>query len=144
MYYFAYGSLVNRERLIELSPSAAPDRVARIPHHALCFTGRSQAWGGGTATIGLAPNCDLWGALYEIDDAGRAAVERSGGSDGYVWAFTAVEDESGERIRAGILIKVRDFQRSDPSEAYLEVLKNGWRQWGLDPESILQHAPLTI
>lgn len=137
MYYFAYGSLVNRERLLQLCPTARVLQTARIPHHSLCFTGSSKIWGGGTATIGLAPNRYLWGGLYEVDEEGRGAIEESGLADGYVWAFTDVEEAGGERTRSGLLIKVRDFERNDPAEAYLDVLKGGWRQWGFDPERLL-------
>ena len=138
MLYFAYGSLVNQEKLAELAPTARPLTAARIPQHALCFTGPSENWGGGTATIGLAPACDLWGGLYEVDEEGRAAIEASGEPDGYVWAFTSVEDTDDERRSAGLLVKIRDFARTEPSSAYLEVLTSGWVQWGLDPELILR------
>lgn len=141
MIYFAYGSLLDQERLRELSPTASPLRTAKIPHHALCFTGHSEAWEGGTATIGLAPNRDLWGALYEIDEQGRAAIERSGAEDGYVWAFTSVEDIHGEEISVGMLVKVRDLERRSPSEVYLEALNAGWLQWGLDSKEMLKEAP---
>ena len=144
MLYFAYGSLVNRDQLKKLAPSAVPVGPARIHNHALCFTGNSETWGGGTATIGLAPNQDLWGALYDVDDDGRAAVERSGMPDGYVWAFTSVADEAGERVQSGLLVKVRDLERRDPSSAYLEVLKAGWSSWGLDPQALLQDIALTV
>ncbi len=144
MLYFAYGSLVNRERLRELCPAAKPVSTARIPHHSLCFTGHSQSWGGGTATIGLAPAADLWGGLYEIDAAGRREIERSGEPDGYVWAFTAVQDSHGELIQSGLLIKVRDLTRSAPSDRYLAVLRAGWIQWGLDPDDMLRHVPSTL
>jgi hypothetical protein len=141
MIYFAYGSLLDQERLRELSPTASPLRAARIPHHALCFTGRSQAWGGGTATIGLVPNWDLWGGLYEIDEEARSAIERSGVEDGYVWAFTSVEDIHGAEVMAGMLVKVRYLERSPPSGQYLEALRAGWLQWGLDPKEMLKEAP---
>jgi len=144
MLYFAYGSLVNRDKLLEISPSASPVGAARIENHALCFTGRSKTWGGGTATIGLAPTRDLWGGLYEIDPAGRAEIERAGKHDGYVWAFTAVLDASGARVKAGLLVKVSDFERTEPSAIYLQVLTAGWLQWGLDPEAILQDIAPTI
>jgi hypothetical protein len=144
MFYFAFGSLLDQERLRELSPTAFPLRRAKIPHHALCFTGCSQAWGGGTATIGLAPNRDLWGGLYEIDEEGRAAIERSGAEDGYVWAFTLVEDIHGEAVTAGVLVKVRNLERSPPSDLYLEALKAGWLQWGLDPKEMLKEPPPAI
>ncbi len=144
MLYYAYGSLVNRDKLLELCPAAVPVSPAKITDHALCFTGHSQVWGGGTATIGQAPGSDLWGGLYEIDAAGRAEIERSGKPDGYVWALTSVENAVGERVRAGLLVKVRDFERVEPSAAYLEVLTSGWVQWGLDPNEILQDVAPTI
>ncbi len=144
MLYFAYGSLVNPAALAELCPDARQVGTARITHHALCFTGHSQRWAGGTATIGLAPNCELWGALYEIDDKGREAVERAGEPDGYVWALTPVEDADGNRVTAGVLCKVRDFERQQPPADYLEILKAGWDHWGLDGEPMLQDVPPTI
>lgn len=144
MIYFAYGSLVNRDQLLALCPTAKPLGTARIPEHALCFTGHSVRWGGGTATIGLAPSAELWGALYEIDSPGRDQIERSGQSDGYVWSHTQVENSNGERIQTGILIKVRDLKRTTPSDAYLEVLRTGWAQWGLDPNAMLPKVPPTL
>ncbi|HSG81399.1 MAG TPA: gamma-glutamylcyclotransferase family protein [Gemmatimonadota bacterium] len=136
--FFAYGSLVNPEALAELCTVAKPLGTARIPHHALYFTGHSQRWGGATATIGLAPNTDLWGALYEIDAAGRAAIERAGGLDDYVWAFTAVNDGNGGQATAGVMCKVRNFERRPPSASYLELLQAGWEYWGLDGNRMLQ------
>ncbi len=82
--------------------------------------------------------------LYDIDDAGRAAVERSGAPDGYVWAFTSVANGAGEPVRCGILVKVNDLERRDPSPAYLEVLQAGWSSWGLDPGALLQDIALTV
>jgi hypothetical protein len=134
--YFAYETLVNRDRMRDVCPRARPVTAARIPDHGLCFTGRSAEWGGGLATIGLAPTRDLWGGLYEIDERGRAEIEKVGAGDGYVWAFTTVLSEAGERVRAGLLVKVRDLEPAEPSETYLEVLRTGWRQWGIDPEII--------
>jgi len=144
MLYFAYGSLINRDNLLEMSPSASPVGTARIENHALCFTGHSETWGGGTATIGLAPTRDLWGGLYEIETDSRAGIERAGKNDGYVWAFTSVLDASAERVKAGLLVKIRDFERTDPSATYLQVLTAGWLQWGLDPEVILRNIAPTI
>ncbi len=144
MLYFAYGSLVNRDQLLRLCPTAQPIGTAKISHHALCFTGNSATWGGGTATIGLAPTAELWGALYQIDPADRDTIERSGVEDGYVWSSTQVESPDGELIHSGILIKVRDLRRTSPSNEYLEVLKAGWAQWGLDPNALLRKVPPTL
>ncbi len=144
MLYFAYGSLVNRDHLLRLCPTAKPIGTAKISHQALCFTGNSATWGGGTATIGLAPEAELWGALYEIELADRDQIERSGQADGYVWSSTQVEGADGELIHSGILIKVRDLKRTSPSNEYLDVLKAGWAQWGLDFNAMLRKVPPTL
>ena len=130
MIYFAYGSLMNRSGLADLCPRAEPLRCARISDHRLAFTGSSSQWGGGSATIRLAPGRDVWGALYEVDEECRRAIERSGEADGYVWAWTQVMDEEGKRIRAGLLVKVRHLEAASPSPEYLDVLRQAWTQWG--------------
>lgn len=137
MIYFTYGSLLARERMAELSPGATPLTTAMIPHHGLCLTGHSKVWGGGTATITAATGREVWGGLYEIDPAGRAAVEIAGDAEGYVWCFTRVMKSDGERMRAGLLVKVRDLEVSSPSDEYLAVLRAGWAEWGLAPQELL-------
>ncbi len=132
MIYFAYGSTLNRDQLSELCPDADPLEPAKIPHHVLAFTGSSRRWGGGTATIRLATDRDVWGGIYEIDAACRRALEEMGAEEGYVWCWTGVESREGERTRAGVLVKVRDLTPSAPSDDYLEVLRAAWDQWDLD------------
>jgi hypothetical protein len=141
MIYFAYGSNMHRARIAETCASARPLRPARIPNHSVIFTGRSGTWGGGTATIGLAANRDLWGALYEIDEECRSRLEAKGLEDGYVWTWTYVIDGEDERVRAGVLVKVRDLEQTTPSPEYLELLKEAWRQWDLDPAGPLRSPP---
>lgn len=140
MLYFAYGSLMDRERLAELCPGAKPVSVARLPHHAVAFTGHSSEWGGGTATITLQVGSDLWGGLYDIDPGCSALLAEAHTADGYVWSWTAVETTDGARVHAGLLIKVRDVERTAPSPDYLAVMKEGCKQWGLDPEGVSQNA----
>lgn len=141
MIYFAYGSMMDRNRLAEICPEAKPVSVAKIPHHAVTFTGHSSKWGGGTATISLTAGLDLWGGLYEIESGCRAKLAESHLAGGYVWSWTSVETAQGSRVHAGLLVKVRDLERSAPSPDYLAALKAGWEQWGLEPADLLQSLP---
>ena len=138
MLYFAYGSMMDRERLTELCPEAKPVSAARIPHHAVAFTGHSSEWGGGTATIALKVGSNLWGALYEIDPGSSALLAGSHTADGYVWSWTAVETSDGAQVHAGLLVKIRDLEPTAPSPDYLAAMKEGYKQWGLDPEGVSQ------
>lgn len=143
MDYFAYGAEMHRDRMRELCPEAKPLHPARIPHHTVTFTGRSDAAGGGLATISLASGRDLWGAVYRIEDGCRQALEEWGRENGYVWSWTQVRAQDGERERVGTLVKVRDLETTTPGPAYLEALKEAWRDWGLDPAGLVQARPPT-
>ena len=133
MIYFGYGPEMARERMSEICPDARPLEPARLPHHRVTFTGRSERWGGGVATITLAVGHDLWGALYEIDESCRGRIERLGEEMGYVWSWTDVLRGEDERVRAGTLIKVRELEATTPSPKYLEALRLAWRQWNVGP-----------
>ncbi len=144
MLYFAYGSLMSRSQLERLCPDAKPLRAACVPNHYLAFLGHSKAWEGGTAAIRLSPGHEVWGGVYEIDEECRSAIERAGEPDGYVWALTRVHDADGERIRVGLLVKVRDMEESAPAAEYLDVIKKAWEQWGLNPTDLNKHPDRPI
>lgn len=143
MDYFAYGTEMHRDRMAELCPGAKPLYPARIPHHAVSFTGRSDAAGGGLATISLTSGRDVWGGVYGVDDECREALEEWGRENGYVWSWTDVRTQDGERKRVGLLVKVRDLEKTTPGPAYLESLKEAWRDWGLDPVGLVQATSAT-
>lgn len=138
MEYFAYGSDMNRQRMSELCPEAKPLYVARIPHHTLGFTGRSRETRGGVATIHLAVGRELWGGVYEFPESCRGMIEEWGRRDGYVWCWTWVHRESGDRVKAATLVKVRDLDQTTPAPEYLKDLREAWEQWGLDPDELLR------
>lgn len=131
--YFAYGSNLNRRQMGERCPGARPLYRARIPDHRLGFTGTSQAWGGGTATIILAPGEDLWGAVYEVDEACLGTLSDW---EGPAYALSATEclTQEGERVRAHLFVKIRELDERPPSERYVEVIRGGFADWGLDPQ----------
>lgn len=132
MKYFAYGTLLDRATLRKLCPGAEPLQAARISNHRVAFTGRSSRWGGGgTSTIRLAVGSEVWGGIYEVDDACQAAIVASASEDGYVWAWTQVETDEGERVRVGLLVRVRDLEENEPSPAYMEAVRKALRAWGL-------------
>ncbi|MBI4513450.1 MAG: gamma-glutamylcyclotransferase [Gemmatimonadetes bacterium] len=130
--YFAYGSNLSRRQMQERCPGARALYRARIPHHRLGFTGASESWGGGTATIVLAPGEDLWGAVYEVDEE---CLETLGAREGLAYALSQTEclQEDGGRLRPYLFVKVRDLEERPPSERYVEVIRRGFEDWGLDP-----------
>lgn len=133
--YFAYGSNLSREQMRERCPSARPVERARIPDHRLGFVGHSEAWGGGTSTIVLAPGETLWGALYEVDDACLEELGRREGS-AYTLSRTPCLTDSGERKLAHLFVRSREFDFRPPSDRYVERIRQGFADWELDPAAL--------
>lgn len=129
--YFAYASNLSREQMRERCPSARVVERARIPEHRLGFVGHSESWGGGTATIVLAPGETLWGALYEVDDACLEALARAEGT-AYALSRTPCLKDDGSRVTAYLFVRARDFEERPPSDRYVQRIRQGYEDWGLD------------
>jgi gamma-glutamylcyclotransferase len=137
--YFAYGSNLSRAQMEARCPGARPVARAYIPDHRLGFAGRAPAWdGGGGATIVLAPGERCWGALYEVGPACLETLARHEGRD-YTLSRTHVLREDGTRVHAYLFVRARGFDERAPSDRYVEVIRRGYREWGLD-ESALDRA----
>jgi len=73
MYYFTYGSNLNREQM-QRRPSARFVDVAELANHRLAFTRFSSSRGCGVADIVEAEVWSVWGVVFEI--TGLADVQR--------------------------------------------------------------------
>lgn len=129
--YFAYASNLSRAQMTERCPGAQAVERARIPDHRLGFVGHSGSWGGATATILLAPGETLWGALYEVDEACLDELGRREGA-AYTLSRTQVVREDGSRTRVFLFVRVREFDERPPSEHYVQTIRRGYADWGLD------------
>lgn len=79
--YFAYGSNLYLPRMQQRVASAMPQTVARLPGFRLAFRKRG---GDGSTKCDLVPDgdSDVWGMVYRIDPAERAALNEAEG-EGY-------------------------------------------------------------
>lgn len=133
--YFAFGSNLSRRLLRDRCAGARPLERAHLSDHRLGFAGHSDAWGGGTATILLAPGEKLWGGLYEVDEECLHTLAAQEGS-AYALSRTGCFKEDGTRAWAYLLVKVRDLGERAPSERYVETIRRGYRDWELDPAAL--------
>lgn len=131
MYYFAYGSNLNRKQMAERCPNSKPKFTTTLPHHKLIFAGRSRKWGGGTASIKPFRGEKVAGAVYEVSDRDLRALDQAEGPD-YSRVNKIVFTDTGERIEVVTYVKREQSEETPPSPEYLAAMRRGYRDWEID------------
>ncbi len=132
MKYFAYGSDLNLRQMQQRCPQAERLFSARLPNWTLVFTGGTRSRSGGTATIRLQKGQQVLGGVYEIDAACLRALDRY---EGYATEYdrmnVIVFNDLGDAIEAVTYYKKRRDPENPPSQEYLALMREGYRDWGL-------------
>jgi gamma-glutamylcyclotransferase len=68
MYYFAFGSDLNRKHLAERAHQAKPRMSATLSNYKIVFNGWSRTWRGATATLQPSLGDRMPGGLYELTE----------------------------------------------------------------------------
>jgi gamma-glutamylcyclotransferase (GGCT)/AIG2-like uncharacterized protein YtfP len=136
MYYFAYGSNLNRKQMLRRCPDAKPKFKATLPDHKLIFAGRSQRWSdGGVASVTPCLGEKVVGAVYEISEECLASLDRyEGYPDLYDRITVTVAAESDKPVEAMTYIMVRQSDETQPSQEYLDAIRDGYEDWGIASE----------
>ncbi|MFH0769376.1 MAG: gamma-glutamylcyclotransferase family protein [Chloroflexota bacterium] len=132
MYYFAYGSNLNRKQMLERCPESKPRFTATLSNYQLVFVGWSRQWRGGVASIKTFRGGKVLGAVYEVSDRD---LRRLDSYEGYPRDANRLKvtvfDEDGEPIQAITYIKTGQLEETMPSPEYLSVIQQGYRDWGI-------------
>ena len=132
MYYFAYGSNLNKKQMRERCPDSKPLFRATLPNYKLIFSGWSRQWRGGVANIKAFRDEKVMGAIYEISDADLRKLDKH---EGYPAEYSRlpvrVFNEDGDAIEATTYIRARPVEETRPSPEYLAILQQGYRDWGI-------------
>ena len=132
MYYFAYGSNLNRKQMQERCPDSKPKFVATLHNYKLIFSGWSRKWRGGVTTIRRFRRERVLGAVYDISEQCLRQLDRyEGYPDVYDRIKVTVFDEDGQPIEAITYIKSGQSEETQPSKEYLAVIQQGYRDWGI-------------
>lgn len=129
MYYFAYASNLSKQRMRQVCPDAKPLFTATLPNFKIIFTGWSREWRGGKAAILSSRGDKVRGALYEVTDACLRKLDKN--EPGYVRQNVTVFDEDGEAYQGVTYLKAGQIEESAPSQQYGEIIRQGYRDWGL-------------
>jgi len=132
MYYFAYGSNLNKKQMLERCPDSKPMFIATLHNYKLVFTGWSRQWRGGVASIKPFRGERVIGAIYEVSDRDLRRLDSYEGYPSKYNRFNiTVFDEDGEPIKAMTYIKSGQLEETQPSKEYLSLIQQGYRDWGI-------------
>ena len=132
MYYFAYGSNLNRKQMLERCPESKPIFSATLPNYRLVFAGWSRKLRGGVATIKLERGAKVSGGVYEVTEKD---LRRLDSYEGYPCSYdrkkVTVFNEDGEAVEAVTYMKAGQLEEKPPSKEYLSSIQQGYRDWRL-------------
>jgi hypothetical protein len=130
--YFAYGANLNLTTMGKRCPSAVPLKVTTLTGWKMVFHG--------AADIIPAPRSCVYGALYRITPADKAALDRYEGVERGVYTDILFAD-GGNTIFAYHMDCEITEKLSPPTEKYLRIIRQGYLDWKL-PDEQLQQALL--
>ena len=129
MYYFAYASNLSKKQMLARCPDSQPRFVAVLPNYKIVFTGWSRNWRGGVATIKSYRGEKVRGAIYEVSDACLRQLDKH--EAGYSRMNVTVFDEDNQPVAAVTYIKSGQLEETLPSKEYGEIIRQGYRDWGI-------------
>lgn len=137
MFYFAYGSNMERFQLKRLCPKAKFVAAATLSDHELSFVGNAPMWGGGIANIRERPGKTVEGVVWEISEADRKVLdEYEGYPTLYLHKEIQVRSHAGKAITAVAYIMANPGREMAPSKRYKQLLTSGAEEHGLSDEYI--------
>ena len=132
MYYFAYGSNLNKRQMRERCPDSKPMFIATLPNYKLVFVGWSRQWRGGVISIKPLRGERVRGAIYDVSEQCVQRLDKfEGHPTDYARQKVTVFDEDSGPIEAITYIKAGQFEETQPSKEYLAVIQQGYRDWRL-------------
>ncbi len=131
--YFAYGSNLNKKQMLERCPESKPKFVAILHNYKLVFVGWSRQWRGGVASIKSFRGERVPGAVYELSDRDLRRLDKyEGYPRDYNRINIKVTNEDSELVEAVTYIKAGQAEETPPSPAYLSIIRQGYRDWGIE------------
>ena len=132
MYYFAYGSNINRDQMLDRCLDSKPMFLAILPNYKMVFVHASRKWRGGVASIKRFRGERVIGAIYEISEQNLRQLDIY---EGYPNACDRVKirvfDKDGKSVEAVTYIKAVQSEEAPPSQEYLAIIQQGYKDWGI-------------
>lgn len=108
---------------------------ASLVDYKLVFTGISKEWGGGVATIAPSNGNQVVGAIYDISEEDLYSLDDYEGYNKipkvYNRKYFIVTGENGKTFEAISYFKIGKLIETLPSNEYIAVIKEGYRDWDI-------------
>ena len=132
MYYFAYGPYLSLKYMAERCPEAKPKFTAILPNYKVIFTGWSRKWRGGVATLRISQGAKVKGTVYEISARDLRLLDKHEDCPSTcdrISVKVIIADD--EFIEAVTYIKPQQSEETAPSQEYLAIIRQGYKDWRL-------------
>ena len=145
-WYFAYGSNLSRERMIQRTGPIVAERLAKLDGFRLAFNVTDIAGTERYANIVPSPGGVVWGAAYWCSCAAIAELDKYEeiAIGCYMRQWIDVEAVDGRPLHAEVYIGGKQFIVSDgrpPSDWYWRIVLSGAREHQL-PEAYIRGIEL--
>lgn len=134
--YFAYGSNMWLPQMRSRCSSAVPVEVGRLPGWEPVYD-KPSSDGSAKMNVRRAEPTETHGVLYEIEDGQRPDLDKA--EPGYTPITVVVETESGRSVEALTYQWTDQPTASRPYEWYVEAIRKGASQLGLDGRYVKDH-----
>ena len=132
--YLAYGSNLNISQMTRRCPEAKPWGATVLQDYKLAFWGNC---GNAVATIIPQKGCFVPVALWSVTSADEKALDVY---EGYPWLYRKEYLQlkwGGRHVKAMVYIMNRGAVNI-PSKHYFSTILNGYKDFGLSPETLYQ------
>jgi cation transport regulator ChaC len=145
VWYFAYGSNLNRAQMKSRAGEILEERPARLENYELVFNKKARG-GSATGNIRPAPGKMVYGVLYRIPEQALRSLDRFEGVPQHYRRIevTAIDNE-GNKVNAQAYIATKVESGLRPAPHYLQSILQGAEEHNLPAdyiESIKQAAGL--
>ena len=133
MYYFAYALNLNRSQMTQRCPDMKPKLTAALPNYRLIFSGWSRHLKGGVATIKHQTGEKVMGFIYEISPSDLKRLDEY---EGYPKICDRIKvtvwTDTGDPIAAETYVMINQGQETAPSQEYLSIIRQGYKDWDIE------------
>src|SRR2546427_2265350 len=107
VWYFAYGSNMNRAQMRSRTGQILEEQPGRFGNYEMLFNRKSRG-GSATANIRSAPGKIVYGVLYKVPDAAFRSLDRfEGVPEHYRRIEVSVTDSAGRKVTAQVYVATR-------------------------------------
>ena len=136
MYYFAYGSNMNQDQMLERCPSAIPLTRGLLSGYRLVYDGWSVNRNCSVANIVPDAGSIVWGGIYALEIKGMELLNKFEGYPvNYQQQEVSVRGDNGKSYLASVYLRIGQLG-GVPSEEYVQIIKTGAEKFNLPSDYI--------